>query len=34
VADFYSKNQALTRKIARPQLFKDFGEPEWALKPS
>jgi hypothetical protein len=33
-ADFSPKKQALTRKIARAQLFKDFGEPEWALKPS
>jgi hypothetical protein len=32
VADFSAKNQALTRKIARPQLFKDCGEPEWAPK--
>jgi 23S rRNA (guanine745-N1)-methyltransferase len=32
-ADFSSKNQALTRKIARPQCRKGFGEPEWAPKP-
>jgi hypothetical protein len=31
-ADFSPKNQALTRKIARPQCRKGFGEPEWAPK--
>jgi hypothetical protein len=32
-ADFSSKNQALTRKIARPELPKGFGELEGAPKP-
>jgi hypothetical protein len=33
VADFSPKNQALTRKIARPQFRRGFGEPESAPKP-